>query len=409
MQKIIPVLLGADLNCYNVARAFHEQYGVVSYAFGRYAVSATKYSRIVRFTAVPDMDDEATMLRVLGEFAAAHPEGKRILFGCTDDYAAMIIRNQEKLPAYLCPCPAPRFLDSVSRKAEFYEMCDRYGIPYPKTVVLTGAEPADALSPERLGFPYPIIVKPSSSVVYWKHPFDGMKKVYVARTAQEAEKVLSEIYGAGYDERMILQEFIPGGDEHMRVLTAFSDRRGRVRAMCLGHTMLEEHTPKGLGNHAAIVTEPVTSLPFYDRLRAMLEDLGYTGFSNFDIKYTGHGDDYRVFEINLRQGRSNYYVTAAGLNIARLAAEVYEDGGEDCVLNERRVFWHYVPKSVAYTYTEDPALIAAAKTLAGEGAESSPLWYGPDLRFNPLRWICVCEMLRRQKKKFRIYYPVQPK
>ena len=46
-REIIPVLLGADLNCYNVARAFHMKYGVISNAFGRYAVSATKYSRIV--------------------------------------------------------------------------------------------------------------------------------------------------------------------------------------------------------------------------------------------------------------------------------------------------------------------------------------------------------------------------
>ena len=40
--KITPVLLGADLNCYNLARAFHEAYGVKSYAFGRYEISATK-------------------------------------------------------------------------------------------------------------------------------------------------------------------------------------------------------------------------------------------------------------------------------------------------------------------------------------------------------------------------------
>ena len=40
MEKlnIIPVLLGADLNCDNMARAFHEEYGVKSYAFGRYAI-----------------------------------------------------------------------------------------------------------------------------------------------------------------------------------------------------------------------------------------------------------------------------------------------------------------------------------------------------------------------------------
>ena len=58
---------------------------------------------------------------------------------------------------------------------------------------------------------------------------------------------------------MVLQKMVPGGDDHMRVLTAFSDENGKVRAMCLGHTMVEEHTPHGLGNHAAIVSEDTTS------------------------------------------------------------------------------------------------------------------------------------------------------
>ena len=83
---------------------------------------------------------------------------------------------------------------------------------------------------------------------------------------------------------MILQEFIAGGDSQMRVFTCFSDAKGKVRAMCLGHTMLEEHTPKGLGNHAAIVTEPVSSLPVAEKIKDLLESIGYTGFSNFDIK-----------------------------------------------------------------------------------------------------------------------------
>ena len=63
--KITPVLLGADLNCYNVARAFHEAYGVRSYAFGRYKVGNTEYCRIVKFRAVPDIDDPEVMLNTL--------------------------------------------------------------------------------------------------------------------------------------------------------------------------------------------------------------------------------------------------------------------------------------------------------------------------------------------------------
>ena len=41
MTNIIPVMLGADLNCYNLARAFHEAYGVKSWCFGRYKMAPT--------------------------------------------------------------------------------------------------------------------------------------------------------------------------------------------------------------------------------------------------------------------------------------------------------------------------------------------------------------------------------
>lgn len=407
-QTIVPVLLGADLNCYNIARAFHMKYGVKSYAFARYAISATKYSRIVHFTCVPDIDHDSVMLDTLHRFADAHIGDRMVLFGCTDDYVAMIIRNREELSDFVIPYPPKEMLTTVSKKAEFYEMCDKFGIPHPDTVVLTDKTTADALSPEKLGFSYPIIVKPSSSVDYWKHSFDGMKKVYTADSPERAAEIVNEIYSSGYPEKIILQEFIAGGDSQMRVFTCFSDEHGKVRAMCLGHTMLEEHTPKGLGNHAAIVTEPVSSLPIADKIKDMLEALGYTGFSNFDIKLRdGTKDDFRVFEINLRQGRSNFYLTSAGLNVAYLANEVYESDGNDCNKVENVVFWHHIPKSTAYKYTEDKALVEKAKKLAREGREYSSVWYTPDMRFNPLRTLCVLEQLRRQKGKFKKYYPVK--
>ena len=338
MSDIIPVFLGADLNCYNFARAFHEAYGVESYAYGRYPMAPTKYSKIIHFTTVPDMDNEDTMLRILHEFAAQH-KGKRLyLFGCTDDYAAMIIRRKAELTEYIAPGPAADLYGSIQKKAEFYEVCEKFGIPYPDSKILTAPVDAAELTEAKLGFAYPIIVKPSSSVDYWKHPFDTMKKVYTAATPAEAAEIVKTIYASGYPDRMVLQKMVPGGDDHMRVLTAFSDENGKVRAMCLGHTMVEEHTPHGLGNHAAIVSEDTTSLPLVENIRKMLEACHYTGFSNFDIKYSGTPGDYRVFEINLRQGRSNYYVTATGMNIARLVVEKWNDGGTDCVLNKNEVF-----------------------------------------------------------------------
>ena len=75
---------------------------------------------------------------------------------------------------------------------------------------------------------------------------------------------------------MILQEFIPGDDTHMRVMTSYSDRQGRVRMMCLGHVLLEEHSPHGIGNHAVILTDYDAALS--ETVKTLLNGLHYTGF-----------------------------------------------------------------------------------------------------------------------------------
>lgn len=244
MSDIIPVFLGADLNCYNFARAFHEAYGVESYAYGRYPMAPTKYSKIIHFTTVPDMDNEDTMLRILHEFAAQH-KGKRLyLFGCTDDYAAMIIRREAELTEYIAPGPAADLYGSIQKKAEFYEVCEKFGIPYPDSKILTAPVDAAELTEDKLGFAYPIIVKPSSSVDYWKHPFDTMKKVYTAATPAEAAEIVKTIYANGYPDRMVLQKMVPGGDDHMRVLTASPTRTVRSAPCAWPYDGRGAHPPR---------------------------------------------------------------------------------------------------------------------------------------------------------------------
>ena len=404
-KPLVPVLIGADMNCYSMARTFHEAYGVISYAFGRWAMGETMYSRIVRFTAVPDIDTAGVLLKTVTEFAAAHREANIVVLGCTDDYASLLIDLRDRLPEN-CTAPyiTPALRDKLVSKADFYEMCERYGILYPKTFCAKGALQAEALSEGALGFSYPIIVKPSSSILYWKYPFDGMKKVYTADTPEEAAAILAQIYGAGYPDSVLLQDKIPGDDSAMRVLTAYCGRDGKVKRMCLGHVGLEEHTPKALGNHAAIITE--YNEPLMQKLQAFLEDVGYTGFANFDIKYDSRDGSCRVFEINLRQGRSNYYMTGAGENLARL---VVEDAvlGRDlgaCKMCKTEAFWHSVPRGVVYRYVKDAAFVERAKKLARQGRETVTLDYAFDLRRNLKRFAYYLIHMQRYYKKFKTYY-----
>lgn len=417
MEKtnIIPVLIGADMNCYNVARAFHEQYGVRSYAFGRYAIGASNYTRIIKFTVVEKLDDPEVLVSTLLAFAKEHEGARLIAFGCTDDYASMLIHCGDRLrPVYIVPYIGPELFERLAYKASFYEDCDRHGILYPKTkIVSKDTDIEELLDEEKLGFSYPIIIKPSASAVYWHYPFDGMKKVYTAASKGEAEIIIRRIYASGYPEKIILQDMIPGDDSKMRVLTAYSDRNGKVRMMCLGHVLLEEHTPKGLGNHCAIITEE--NRPLMEKFRKYLEDVGFVGYSNFDIKYDERDGTFRAFEINLRLGRSNYYVTSAGCNVAKYIVDDYindvfgadsSDAGnsERTYFCDREVFWHSVPKGVVYEYCRDKDEVAHAKALARAGKAHASLWYGYDLFMNPRRLFFLIIHGRNHYGKFRKYY-----
>ena len=68
-QDLVVVLLGGDLNCYSVARAFHQAYGVKSVAFGRYLLGTTNRSKIIDFCVAPDINDDDSAVRILRRFA----------------------------------------------------------------------------------------------------------------------------------------------------------------------------------------------------------------------------------------------------------------------------------------------------------------------------------------------------
>ncbi len=399
--EIIPVLLGADLNCYSVARAFHEAYGVTSYAFGRYNLGTTEYSKIIRYTHIKDLDRADVLLPLLKSFAEAHKGALLVLVGCTDAYADLIIENKALLSAsYFCSAPNAALAEKLISKESFYEICEAYGLDYPNTVIIHNRKEIEKLT--SLPFPYPIVLKPSSSIRYWQNPFDGMKKVYIIRTEEEAKETAKTIFDAGYDDSLIIQDFIPGDDSGMYVLTAYSNQKAEVKMMCLGHVLLEEHTPKGIGNHVAILTEYHEDL--LKRVKAFLEKVGYTGFSNFDIKYDPRDKTFKIFEINLRQGRSNYYVTHSGANLARLLVSDATDSMESGTkFIQTPSFWHTVPKKIIYSYIKDENTKNKVKALVKDKKAGTALFYKKDLRWNPLRLAYVTVHNHRYYKKYKQY------
>jgi D-aspartate ligase len=199
----------------------------------------------------------------------------------------------------------------------------------------------------------------------------------------------------------VAQELIPGDDTHMRSITAYVDGRGVVTLLAGAHVLLEEHTPNGLGNPAAMITGDLG--PMFDQARAFLVATGYRGFANFDVKVDPRDGRFAFFEVNPRIGRNNYYVTAAGANVARFVVADHVDGvGLDPVRVTREVLYSVLPTSLLLHYVLDPALRARVELRAHDQVHPLAYWAADG---GPKRRAYVAAAKLNQRRKFRRWYP----
>ena len=109
---------------------------------------------------------------------------------------------------------------------------------------------------------------------------------------------------------------------------------------------------------------------------------GYTGFANFDLKYDERDGKFKVFEINIRQGRSSYYVTRLGENMARYLVD-------DCVYHQDKpikyaqgeYLFSVVPKKVLREHVENPDIQKEVQALIQANKWGNPLFYKKDKSF----------------------------
>lgn len=395
MKDLLPVLLGSDANVYGMARSFYMEYGVTSLAIGKGALAATANSRLVKMAVVePNLEDDAVFVRTLTDFAKAHTGKTLVLVSCGDNYTGLMARARAALePYYKFACPTPELVAELDTKEFFYQACERHGLSYPRTFGCTN----ENYKTVELPFPFPCIIKASNSVAYWNCKFPHKKKVFVAYNKEEFDAITAAIYSSSYQDNLVLQEYIPGDDNCMRVLNCYSGLDHKVKLMALGRPLLEEQTPEGIGNYAAIMN--VRDDELMVKMKAFLEDVGWEGFSNFDMKYDARDGKYKLFEMNPRQGRSSFFVTASGYNLAKwLVEDVVEHKEQDLTIADAHHLWMIAPAGIIKKYLKDEALLAEAKELMRQGKVSHQLFCKEDAGLKRRIWY-----IKNQLNNYRKY------
>lgn len=353
--EFIPVILGGDITTYSLARSFHEEYGIKSIAISTVKNWLNSYSSIIDNIIEPKMNDLDTFLKRLTLLGQQYLGKKKlILIACGDWYVRMIIENRDTLEKYyVIPYIQEELLNKLVLKDSFYDICEKTGVDYPKTFVYDVKEKTELDLP----FDFPVIAKPASSAEYHYAEFPGKKKVFKFNTMDELKTMLSNLEKSSYNYKFLIQDFIPGDDNYMHILTCYVDQDSKVRFMSFGHTILEDHGDAAIGNPVAIINQ--VDREVMDKSIRFLEETGYTGFANFDIKYDERDGKYRYFEINTRLGRSNFYITGSGFNAVKWIVDdliYHKEFDDEIVIADNENLYTVVPKSIVLAYCGTPEL-----------------------------------------------------
>lgn len=393
--NLLPVLLASDINVYSMARAFHEEYNIQSLMVARDLSGPVMNSKILRYWEEKELDDSKVFLDTMKKIYEENKDKTLIVIGCADHYVRLVVENKEALKdMYVVPYSDKEVLDNIVLKETFYSLCSKYNLDYAKTLVYKKEMNLDFT----LDFDFPVVLKPSDSVSYNKNSFEGQHKVYFIDNMQDLKDTLKTIYGHGYEDNMIIQERIPGDDSAMYDLQVYVGSDHKVKLMNFGNVLLEEHTPKGIGSNAATLVDYNEEL--MKKIQVFLEDIGYEGLADCDLKYDHRDGTYKMFEINIRQGRSHYRVTGGGDNLAKYIVEDYVLHKEiPLKFVKDEYFWHVVPLGIVYKYINDEEKVKKIKRLVKEGKVCHSLYYPKDM--NIKRWAYLKLRDFNQYKKYK--------
>lgn len=376
------LILGTDVNAYYLARCYHEAFGKKATLLGKAPLNPTALSGILNIRYDGHIWTEQGFIDALFDYKKAVQGKPVLLISSNETYAGFITSNSEKLKAagFLFNYPQMSVCESLMYKQDFYKTYQNSILNLPETFYFDCQK--DTEIPKVSS--YPVILKPSNVIMYNHLSFEGKNKIYKIKSETELIKTVNTVKAAGYTDTLIIQDFIPGDDSRLFDAVAYVNSDGKTEFLSFAQIGLQEHSRSMVGNAAVLIngynefggTKEIT-----DRLRTFLEDINYRGFAEFDLKYDERDNKFKVLEINARQGRSSYYVSALGKNLVKvLVDDLINKKENEYELLDKKVLLSFVNKSIIKKYIKNPQFKKEALSLMKKGYVN-PIKYRADSSF----------------------------
>lgn len=343
------IILGTDHNSYSVARSFYEAFDKKPIVAGSAVLVPFYKTKIADvYTEKNFSADDKIFIDTLNKIAKARPEEDFIFFAPTEHYVDLLVRNAKHFDfSYHIPYPDPDMASKLLKKSEFYKILEEIGVSYPKSYV------ADRENYKNLNLDGELFLKADEYDDFIASDIKIKQKGYHAKDRAEAIKILDNIYDSDYQGHVIVQVFIHGGQGTEYSLNGYRSKDGKV-SMVLARNLLSDMRPMWVGNHLVQVDHEDSEM--YAIAEKITNSLSYEGLFNFDFKKDSKSGKVYTLEMNIRQGRTFYYSTLAGVNLIKIATEDMVLGKSVSERTKRPFMLTAINKDVAREHV-DPSLL----------------------------------------------------
>lgn len=274
-------------NCLSAARSLGQK-GIEVIAGDEYRFSPTSFSKYTKASFLyPNPDDDPNgFLDTLEEVIRKYQvdDGEYVLMPFHKE-TYLIARNRARFePLIKFAIPTIEQIDQVDDKGTLARLCQKRGLPIPKTIVVDSPEEFRTAAAT---FPYPAFVKVRRSAAAV-----GIKQVHDAQQAVDTFDHFVKQYHLGVDSYPLLQQGVPGDD----YCTTFLFDHGEVRATMTYHNLRTYPVKSGTG----VLRETVNAPAMEQTGAELLSSLGWHGVAEVDFRWDGKSAEPVLIEVNPR-------------------------------------------------------------------------------------------------------------
>jgi D-aspartate ligase len=288
--------------------------GVPLYALDHEIENVGLYSKYARRYICPNPkiqpDRLLRYLKNLGEKAAHRP----ILFPTSDDYTLFISRNREELGKYFEIVMADREVqEGLVSKSTLHEIAVGASIPDPQTYILESPNELPYVAQE---IPYPCIIKPAYSQSWHRPEIEeliGHQKAIRANTPEMLIHWYKKI--APVEPKMVIQEVIPGPDDHLYYVCSCLDRNSRMLGSFAGRKIRVLPIHFGSASFVETVYDPI----LLELNQKLLSSVKYHGLAGVEFKLDPRDGKYKLIEVNARWGLWDALGAYCGVDLGYIA------------------------------------------------------------------------------------------